>query len=82
MQGFMDLADVAWDASSMTYSGKAKVIGGEPFVISIAANGYTIIAADASAGKVTTSTTPQGLIRVTLETEENTEVTWSMRWKK
>mgnify|MGYP000665185871 CR=1 FL=1 len=39
-QGLLDLDGVAWDGSSMTCSGSAKVVGGEPFVIVIAANGH------------------------------------------
>ena len=39
MQGCLDLADVKWDGRRLT--GKAKVIGGEPFRIVLALNGRT-----------------------------------------
>jgi hypothetical protein len=38
MQGHLDLADVKWDGQRLT--GKAKVVGGEPFEIVIAMNGF------------------------------------------
>lgn len=82
MQGFMDLSDVTWDAPSATYAGKAQIIGGEPFLITIAPNGHTLTEVTASAGKATTTTTPEGLLCLTIEAPENTEVRWSIRWKK
>jgi hypothetical protein len=39
LQGWVDLADVTWNATTKTLSGTARVIGGEPFHITIAHNG-------------------------------------------
>lgn len=41
LQGWVDLADVRWDAINRTLSGTAKVIEGENFKIVIARNGFT-----------------------------------------
>ena len=42
LQGWVDLADVRWDADDEALSGTAKVIGGEPFRIAIAGNGVDL----------------------------------------
>lgn len=39
LQGWVELADIKWDAAANRLSGTAKVIGGEPFKIVIANNG-------------------------------------------
>ncbi len=82
MQGMSDLADVKWDAETLTYSGTAKVIGGEPFVITLANNGHTATKATASTGQATLTTTPENLTRLTIQTDTNAEVKWTVSWKK
>jgi len=58
------------------------VIGGEPFIITIAPNGHSAASVVAPQSKSTLSNTPDGLTRLTLEAPENTEVKWSIIWKK
>ncbi len=81
MQGFSDLTDVKWNPATFTYSGTAKVIGGEPFVITIAPNGY-LPEAPQENSSTTITTTSDGLTRLTLKAPENTEMPWTIRWKK
>lgn len=75
MQGLMDLTDVAWNAETLTLSGVAKVVGGELFVISLADNGYL----PASSENITRQ---NNITRLTLKSETNAEVKWSVAWKK
>ncbi len=42
MQGYLDLKDVKWDAGKKRLSGKAMAVGGEPFNIVLALNGYKV----------------------------------------
>jgi hypothetical protein len=82
MQGYSDLAEVKWDPSTLTYSGIAKVVVGEPFIITIAPNGHSAVSVSAPQSKNSLTTTPDGLTRLTLEAPENTDVKWSITWKK
>lgn len=81
MQGYQDLADVQWNAATTTYSGTAKVIAGEPFIITLAPNGFT--ANQSTASKGTAQITKHGeLTRLTLTSETTAEVKWSTTWSK
>ena len=83
MQGLLDLADVKWDAETLTLSGVAKVAGGEAFVITMAGNGYGPASAKASVGMTGTSTAENGTSRLTLfSNETNADVKWSVTWTK
>ncbi len=81
LQGMLDLDNVTWDAATKTYSGTAKVIGGEPFVITIADNGHTAASATSSVGTAGNSPAGEGLTRLTLNHTTNADVNWSVRWK-
>jgi len=82
LQGFTDLADVNWNQETMTYSGTAKVIGGEPFVITLANNGHEPDMASASSGQAGVITEGKGLSRLTLTSETNADVKWSVTWTR
>ncbi len=81
MQGFQDLSDVEWKVETSTYSGTAKVITGEAFVITVAPNGFTPKEVTVSSG--TAKIYKQGdLIRVTLSNDKTNETKWSITWSK
>lgn len=81
MQGFQDLSDVEWKAETSTYYGTAKVVTGEPFIITIAANGFIPKKVTVSSG--TAKISKQGeLIRITLTNEKSNETKWSITWSK
>lgn len=93
MQGMMELADLEWkeleevkkpkvSGKAFAYSGKAKVVGGEPFVISVASNGHSPIDAEASEGRAEVTTTDAGITLLTLTSDTNAEVEWTLRWLK
>jgi hypothetical protein len=82
MQGLLDLAEVKWDQNSMTYSGIAKVVGGEPFVITLANNKHVPTGAKSSSGQVRIATADQGLSRLILTSDKNADVKWSVTWSK
>ena len=80
LQGWVDLADVTWDAATKTLGGTACVIGGEPFHIAIAHNGAK--PATASGGDAQLQAHPaEGLGTLVLTAKETTEVKWSVRYK-
>ena len=80
MQGLLDLAEVKWDANTMTYSGVAKVVGGEPFVITLANNKHLSAGVKASTGKVDITKAENDLSRLTLTSDKNADVKWSVTW--
>jgi hypothetical protein len=79
MQGVLDLADVEWNARSMTLSGSARVVGGEPFVIAFAANGHVPTETRASTGTAS-FTRKDGLVKLTLASDRTAAVRWSIGW--
>lgn len=82
LQGWVDLADVAWDAKARTLGGKARVIGGEPFKIVIADNGAEAVKATAKGGQCELAPhTEPGLTCLTLRAEANADVQWVVRYE-
>jgi len=76
LQGWVDLSDVHWDAATKTLSGTARVIGGEPFRITIAHNG-----AKPATTSGTTVHPAEGLGTLVLMAEENADVKWSVQYQ-
>lgn len=82
MQGVLDLDGVEWDAESKVLSGVAKVIGGESFTITFANNGHAPHEAKGSSGDVAIESEGTEISRLTISTEENADVEWSVVWSK
>ena len=82
MQGLVDLKEVSWTPEDGTYSGKASVVGGEAFVITLIGNGYEAVQAECEPGSCQLTKMPRGLVRLSLENPCNAEVSWSIKWKK
>ncbi len=82
MQGFIDLANVKWDASHKQISGVAKVVGGEPFRIVLAGNGSKAGKASAQRAKASIEAHPGegGLEVLVLESPENRDIAWSVTY--
>ena len=79
MQGLLDPTE--WNAASMASTGTAEVVAGEPFVITIAANGHLPTAATASAGSASFRRDGE-LVKLSLETDRGTEIRWTLAWKR
>jgi len=82
MQGYVDLANVKWDAKGKQLSGVAKVVGNEPFRIVVASNGSQAGAANASGAKAHLEAHPgdPGLSVLVLERPENGDVSWQVKY--
>jgi len=83
LQGWVDLADVQWNDTSKELSGTAKVIGGEPFRITIAGNGTVLTDVSVNTGTATFTPHPRpvDLYILTLESPQSGDVRWSVRPK-
>ncbi len=82
LQGWVDLADVRWDAETKTLSGTARVIGGDPFKIVVANNGAKLLKAEAEGGS--SELTPHsvdGLGSLTLSAAANADVKWMLQYE-
>ncbi len=82
LQGWVDLADVRWDAEKKTLGGTARVIGGEPFKIVVANNGGKVLESDTQGEK--SELEPHsftGLSCLTLSANSNKDVKWIIKYE-
>jgi len=84
LQGWVDLADVKWDAAARQLTGTAKVIGGEPFRIVLACNGFKPAGAGAATGKASLAPHQGGAEYATLVLENATtsDAAWSVKFAR
>lgn len=83
LQGWVDLADVRWDAKTKTLSGTARVIGGEPFKIVVADNGAKALKAETEGGQSELKPHPTaGLSCLTLSATANADVHWTLKYQQ
>jgi hypothetical protein len=80
MQGYLDVVRTEWKPGSMTLTGVSRVVGNDPYVITLAPNGYR--PAEVSCGdkdaRVSMRTGKDGLVRLTLRRPENGKVEWTV----
>jgi hypothetical protein len=83
LQGWVDLADVKWNAAGKKLSGVAKVIGDEPFRIVLAGNGLMPFRAKADDAHARLEPHPagSGLTTLVLERKNNGATHWSIEFK-
>ena len=83
LQGWVDLADVKWDAAAKKLSGVAKVIGDEPFRIVLAGNGRKPLRAKAGDAhvKLEPHSAGGGLTTLVLERKDNGATNWTVEFK-
>ena len=82
MQGYVDLANIKWDAAAKQLSGTAQVIGGEAFRIVVAGNGAGAKNATATGAQAKVEAHPKeaALSVIVLERPTNGEVAWKIQY--
>ena len=82
LQGWVDLSNVTWNSASRSLTGTARLIGGEPFRIVLACNGFKPAAATAAADQARLDAHPNGTGYATLvlENSATSEVAWSVKF--
>ena len=82
LQGWVELADVKWDASKQL-TGKADLIGGEPMRIVLAGNGLKPVKATAEGADATIEThaAAADLAILTLRRPDNGRVSWRVEYQ-
>lgn len=84
MQGYVDMAMLpSWDASKKQLSGVSRVVGGEPYNVVIAVNGYKLMGAKAKGANASVTMTGKGrgLALLSIDNEKNAEVEWTVYFK-
>lgn len=81
MQGYVDLVKKPeWNAAENTLSGTSSVIGGEPYRITLALNGYTPrkVTANGATADIKICPDNKNLADIVLKAKENQDVTWKL----
>ncbi|HHJ09811.1 MAG TPA: hypothetical protein ENK25_02840 [Bacteroidetes bacterium] len=80
MQGYLDVTSTSWDPETKTLRGSSKIIGNDPYVITIAAEGFAPVGSSCGSSntKSELTTLPDGLVRLILTTTKNLEENWSV----
>jgi hypothetical protein len=83
MQGYLDLANVKWDAPGKQLTGVAKVVGGEAFRIVLAGNGSKASKASAEGAKASIEAHPTDpdLSVLVLKRAENGDAAWRVTFE-
>ena len=85
MQGLVDMPVLpSWQESGNKLIGKSKVVGGEVYKVVIALNGYKPILSKAvnTNSKIESIKNEPGLALLSISSEKNEEVEWSIVFKK
>ena len=81
-QGLVDLEDLKWEESTLTYSGTAKAVRGEAHAVVVAANGHEVDGVEVSSGKAVSEPMEGGLHRITITGHDGGDIRWSIRYRK
>jgi len=81
MQGYVDLVKKpVWNNKENTLSGTSSVVGGEPYRVTVALNGYmpVKVKANGAVSNFKIRTDDKNLVDIVLTTKENKDVTWEI----
>ena len=82
MQGYLDVVRTEWVAGRRVLTGVSKVVGDDPYVITIATNGLTPTKASSTDKNTKTSfaSDKNGTVKLTLKRPTNGTVEWSIEF--
>jgi hypothetical protein len=80
MQGYLDIINASWDPETKTLSGKSKLVGNDPCVITIAAEGFTPKSSSCESSNTISELSGEndGLVRLTLKSSKNLDESWTV----
>ena len=83
MQGYIDLIQIEWLPGRNLLRGVSKIVGGDPYIITIAANDYIPQTAKVndSGTQVILENIDNGLVKLTLTRSENAIVEWTVKFE-
>lgn len=74
MQGYLDLHQVSWNPETKTLSGSCEVIAGDPFIVTIALNGFT-------PEEAPNLESTQDLVKLTLDYDQSKSSSWAVKFR-
>lgn len=80
MQGYLDIKETNWHPDRKSLNGISRVVANDPYVISIAANGYKSLHCYSKEGsaKLNLLKESSDLVKLTIECLENKEIEWAV----
>lgn len=82
MQGYVDLVEKPhWDGETRTLSGTSRLVGGEPYRMTLVLNGFTPDKAVVEGATARVVSRGDGLADVVLDCRENRDVSWHVRFR-
>jgi hypothetical protein len=83
MQGYLDLSQVIWQEEADVLSGVSRIVGGDPYRVTLALNGYGAVAVECQPAGVKAKLVPagDGLAELIMENPANTSVRWSVAFR-
>ena len=80
MQGYLDMSDEKWNDGKKILSGTSKVVGGDPYIMTIAPGGFVPGKVSASSPDATISLIKgdNGLFKVKIESDNNAAIKWQV----
>ena len=83
MQGYVDLVQIEWLPGRNVLTGISKIVGDDPYVITVAANGYVPKTAKVNdpGTQVVLENTGTGLVKLTLTRSKNAIVEWTLKFQ-
>jgi len=83
MQGYLDLVHIEWLPGRNILRGISRIVGGDPYVVTIAGNSYAPQNAEVNDArtKAQIASVDDGLVKLTLTRSENAVVEWSVTFR-
>ena len=83
MQGYLDIISTSWDPKTKTLCSKSKLVGNDPYVITIATEGLTVESSSCESNGITIglSKLSDGLVQITITSPKNQEESWKVVFK-
>ena len=84
MQGYLDMAREEWNGGRRQLTGVSKIVGGDPYTVTLALNGHAVTNIECPDKQVSTriSAAENGCVEFTLSAPENATVEWTASFKQ
>ena len=80
MQGYLDMAEEKWDNGKKILSGTSRVVGGDPYILTIAPNGFVPqkVSASNPDARISWFKCDNGLFKIKIESVKNATIKWQI----
>jgi hypothetical protein len=83
MQGYLDMSDEKWDNGKKILSGTSNVVGGDPYILTIAPQGFVPekVSGSNPDARISLIKCDNGLFRIKIESAKNATIKWQIAFK-